>query len=94
MAGAANSRASGFAFTEVSVGAMAACALTADGAVLCWGRSDEGTDPNDTPENPAPSIRFSSFEVSNFGRCGVALSGTAYCLGDGTATVLSGQRGT
>lgn len=64
---------------------------TSAGELHCWSRSPD--QPAPLPD-PAPGLRFTSFDVSNSHACGVGERGIAWCwgsngagqLGDGTTT--------
>ncbi len=77
-----------------------ACAVDADGALICWGEnaygscgqgSSEGFQP---PERVPTTLKFTSVAPGNVFTCGLTVEGEAYCwgwnywgqLGDGTRT--------
>ena len=93
---------SGVTLTQVSAGDGAACALSATGAVYCWGAGSSGqlgngsTSQSTTPVTVTTSgvlsgVTLTQVSVSQEGSaaCGLSSAGAAYCWGLGT----SGQLG-
>ena len=84
-------------FTDISVGDVATCGLTTDGAIYCWGLRQYGAlGTTATPENcgrstpqycnttPVPvesAERFRAMSVGAYGGCAIAVSGGTYCWG-------------
>lgn len=57
---------------QVDAGAEAACAIAADGQVLCWGSGLGGAQP--------PS-ELTALDVANFYACGLTAAEAAVCWG-------------
>ena len=91
----------GYQFKGISAGANFTCAITADGAAMCWGRGLEGQIGNGHVRNwstPQPvsdgqiktgPFQFSAISAGRTHACGVTLAGALYCWGRGE----SGQLG-
>jgi len=81
------------AFTDVSVGAQHACALTSDGAAFCWGnpgsgRLGIGPVPASTRRSPvavAGTRRFRAISSGTDHTCALDADGDAYCWGNNAA---------
>ena len=81
-----------FTYSQVSIGARAACAVTSQGAGVCWGDNSErylvGDQPAGPLATPSPVVlpnneKFASVSVSGLrGACALAVSGHAYCWGE------------
>ena len=80
-----------FTYSQVSIGARAACAVTSQGAGVCWGDNSErylvSDQPAGTLTTPSPVVlpnneKFASVSVGGLrGACALAVSGHAYCWG-------------
>jgi alpha-tubulin suppressor-like RCC1 family protein/tRNA A-37 threonylcarbamoyl transferase component Bud32 len=84
----------------LAAGGRHTCALTSDGAPLCWGANDRGqlgdgtTTDHATAVRVATELRFVQVATGVTSTCGIARGGDAYCwgendrgqLGDGTST--------
>jgi len=81
-----------FTYSQVSIGARAACAVTSQGAGVCWGDNSERYLVSDQPAGPlatpSPVVlpnneKFASVSVGGLrGACALAVSGHAYCWGE------------
>ena len=81
-----------FTYSQVSIGARAACAVTSQGAGVCWGDNSErylvGDQPAGPLATPSPIVlpnneKFASVSVGGLrGACALAVSGHAYCWGE------------
>ena len=69
------------AWSAVSSGPVASCALTADGTPYCWGDREPGDGQDGVPTAVPTSVRFTRLAVGSQRRCGVTGSGDAYCWG-------------
>jgi hypothetical protein len=65
-------------FKQLAVGATHHCALGTDGAVACWGSSDNGAD--DVPTTPA-NDDYVQVVVGNYHTCALKDDGTPVCWG-------------
>jgi len=84
-----------FTYTSVSTGYHRTCAVTTDGLGLCWGWNHSGSlgtsDRSSTVLTPSlvrlpAGERFRTIEAgSYFTSCGLTVSGTVYCWGEGGA---------
>jgi len=81
-----------FTYSQVSIGSRAACAVTSQGAGVCWGDNSERYLVSDQPAGalatPSPVVlpnneKFASVSVGGMrGACALAVSGHAYCWGE------------
>ena len=81
-----------FTYSQVSIGSRAACAVTSQGAGVCWGDNSErylvSDQPAGTLTTPSPIVlpnneKFASVSVGGLrGACALAVSGHAYCWGE------------
>ena len=81
-----------FTYSQVSIGARSACAVTSQGAGVCWGDNSERYLVSDQPAGalatPSPVVlpnneKFASVSVGAMrGACALAVSGHAYCWGE------------
>ena len=81
-----------FTYSQVSIGPRSACAVTSQGAGVCWGDNSErylvSDQPAGTLTTPSPVVlpnneKFASVSVSGLrGACALAVSGHAYCWGE------------
>ena len=70
--------------TQVTVGNMFGCALTATGNASCWGRPGPWLGRSDSDPDPAPvqtQLRFRLLAAGNEHTCGVATDDHVYCWG-------------
>ena len=63
------------AFSALSAGRQHACALSADGEAVCWGRNQDGR------ATPPPGARFSAIAAGGTHSCGIAEFGDLICWG-------------
>ena len=81
-----------FTYSQVSIGPRSACAVTSQGAGVCWGDNSErylvSDQPAGTLTTPSPVVlpnneKFASVSVGGMrGACALAVSGHAYCWGE------------
>jgi uncharacterized protein YjdB len=78
-------------FSTVSAGAEHACALNLSGRAFCWGNDSHGQlgdhhKINSTTPIPVNDslLVFSTISAGGRHTCGLSISGTAYCWGDGS----------
>ena len=81
-----------FTYSQVSIGPRSACAVTSQGAGVCWGDNSERYLVSDQPAGalatPSPVVlpnneKFASVSVGGLrGACALAVSGHAYCWGE------------
>lgn len=88
--------AGGLAFLALAAGGGHTCGLASDGATYCWGSNQFGQlgIDNTTPAESLPSLvsgglRFREISAGVRHTCGIAVTGVAYCWGEG----LWGQLG-
>ena len=81
-------------FTKVSAGERHSCALTVDGALVCWGESSqyqtgvEGAALVPTPTPVLPALRFVDVAAGSTHSCAVRTTGEVYCWGEGRLGAL------
>jgi alpha-tubulin suppressor-like RCC1 family protein len=83
-----------FAFVAISAGYSHTCALTAAGAVYCWGAGSglwTGSPEDSWRPLPVPGgLTFATIRAGNYHTCGLTTAGAAYCWGSN----VDGQLGT
>ena len=87
--------------TQITAGGSSACALSATGAVYCWGAGSSGQLGNGTDQGsdvpvtvtatgtPLHHVRVTQITAGGSSACALSATGAVYCWGAGT----SGQLG-
>jgi alpha-tubulin suppressor-like RCC1 family protein len=79
---------------QVSTGDRHSCAITTDGALLCWGENVqfqagvEATSFVLAPTPVSPAIRFDQVSAGSTHTCAVRTNGVVYCWGEGRLGAL------
>jgi tetratricopeptide (TPR) repeat protein/alpha-tubulin suppressor-like RCC1 family protein len=74
--------ASGYKFTDISIGGIHACGIIADGSVLCWGYIEEGEEKATAIPTPIPgNYRFSKISAGGGYTCGITMDSQVACWG-------------
>jgi alpha-tubulin suppressor-like RCC1 family protein len=83
----------------ISAGGQTTCAISASGAVLCWGRGTDGQLGNAASASSSVPVqvqggpKFSSIEVGFYHTCALTAAGEAYCWGATGRAQNAGQLG-